>query len=194
MSFSLPPKKKIEAWLQTNEGMELFKVMSAIDASHHGHYDIFIPEYLDELCFIPETSYVDPLQTARRIVEIGQIPIRDVHNAVYVPAVDELLLSPEFEFLIHPDSHAEPPYKSSLIQIVHDSGLIDTPHKVLLGVTATIKSNKWNMFETSDIKYPSGLDVSMQIIAGGLANNGILLLFRHDLEEKYELVYPDINP
>lgn len=130
----------------------------------------------------PDARLLQP-ERIKKIVDL--LPIEDIHSAIYVVGWDELLLSHPYTFFLPPTIGSELDERfNRLNRRVPGMTWLET----LVGFTATVKSNGWQIFDIRPGIHSWKPDL-MRKGATELAKKRGIFLFQN-FDTQYEPVFP----
>lgn len=177
MDYPIPSKEEIEEWIKSEEGQRIYDTLHNIDAARHLG---FSAERLG-LHYGEDVAEKSPEECYEWVKE--QLPIEEIYHAAYIPKIDLFIFSDEDEWVLG---------RSCLDDKLKEIGVFDYNYHYTIGTVATIKSNRWRVFDTLYVYKSPGLgDEDLQLGRKGIAEGGYILLWRDIKREKYVPVLPD---
>jgi hypothetical protein len=177
----LPTIGVISKWLESETAKKTYLTLHAIDLLRHG-FDVGFRGGISSLYFDKEIAKLPPKDQRDWLME--QMPIKDIHHAIFAPDINKLVILDVDELNIKRDEARE----MIMEEIKVKYGVRLNPTNCIIGTIATVKENELNIF---DMIYNANDREVVENSASKLAKQGYLLLSRsfegksHPTEGRY---------
>ncbi len=163
--IQMPPKDHVLAWLDSETAFKTYKTLFAIDLLQHGIWDG--PGGLNTIYYDADVAKLPGEKQLEWLEE--QMPIKDIHHAIFIPKINKLMVDDNF-FL---DQHRDFAIENLQQKARNDQKLPNLSHVDFnSGVVATIKENGWKIFRLNEVNETELFPES----ARGLSGQGYLLM------------------